>query len=599
MGFADVGADVFIAIGIIALFAGGAAPLSIIIASIAYICNGLMYAELTTIYPYAGGAQIYSMKAFNDLLGFLAGWALLLDYVVDISLFSLATTGYLSSFFPFFQGKSNLTPVISFFLVLGLIIINIFGIKGSSRFNETLVSVTLVTQLLILFLGFVFAFKPGLFTRQILEVGSPNSFQQISYLGIGSIRNENFLYSITLAMISFIGIESIAQAAEETRRPEKWIPRAYKLSILSVVFMVLGFSCLGMGILPWKELAGSYSSPLLAISQKIPFYPAILTFIVACVAVAICYVSTNTGVIGVSRVTYSMSKLNLFPKWFSSVHTRFKTPYRTIIIFGLIGGLLSFVGDLPAIADLYAFGALLSYIFVSASFIIIRNREKNIYRSWKVPGTFLFKVSGKKLEIPLVGVIGMIFNLFIWILTGLYHSTGRVLAIAWFSTGLAIYILYRKKASLNILSSRIKEKITPLARITTASFLMDPYDDITAIAETIRHRLKKFFDITVTCIIDPDLLKMNYIEAYGFGEKLKAEFDGNKSVKSLIKSGYSVKFKFYVGPMEKIVKEEALSPDKDVIIVLVKRKLLRRREEPETLKFLRKTGKLMVLRVFR
>ncbi len=100
MGYADVGADIYVAIGLVALFAGGASPIAFLIASVTYVATGLAYSELATTYPYAGGAHIYAMKAFNDLFGFIAGWAVMLDYTVDIALFSLASAGYLSFFFP-------------------------------------------------------------------------------------------------------------------------------------------------------------------------------------------------------------------------------------------------------------------------------------------------------------------------------------------------------------------------------------------------------------------------------------------------------------------------------------------------------------------
>src|SRR5712692_11522602 len=100
MGYADVGADVYIALGLVTLYAGGRAPIAFLIAAVTYVATGLAYAELATAYPYAGGAHVYSMKALNDLAGFIAGWAVMLDYTVDIALFSLASDGYLTYFLP-------------------------------------------------------------------------------------------------------------------------------------------------------------------------------------------------------------------------------------------------------------------------------------------------------------------------------------------------------------------------------------------------------------------------------------------------------------------------------------------------------------------
>ena len=136
-------------------------------------------------------------------------------------------------------------------------------------------------------------------------------------------------------MTSFIGIESIKQAAEETRRPDKWIPRANKLSIISVVVFAVGLSALSMGLMNWQDLAASRNDPISAIATHIPIIGLYLAPIVALTGFAICFVSTNTGVIGVSRIVFSMGRFDLLPQWFYRVHSKFRTPVRTILVFGV------------------------------------------------------------------------------------------------------------------------------------------------------------------------------------------------------------------------------------------------------------------------
>jgi len=269
MGYADVGADVYVAIGLVALYAAGAAPLAFLAASVTYVCTGFAYAELASVYPYAGGAQIYAMKAFNDLAGFIAGWAVMLDYTIDVALFSLASAGYLSFFFSWIKSESFTIQVlgagvkvtalslIALVLVIFLLAVNIVGIRESSLFNEFLVSLSLLVESLILVSGFLLAFKIYLFLRQITIFGTPFTFTNVHYIPGLNINHQNFIYGVTLAMTSFIGIESIAQAAEETVRPYKWIPRANKLSIISVIVFAVGLSILSVGLMPWMEIAGA------------------------------------------------------------------------------------------------------------------------------------------------------------------------------------------------------------------------------------------------------------------------------------------------------------------------------------------------------
>jgi APA family basic amino acid/polyamine antiporter len=202
------------------------------------------------------------MKAFNELTGFVAGWAVMLDYTIDMALFSLASAGYLSFFIPSIKtghvvfhilGLMVSIPhlgIISATLVAFLLIVNVIGIRESSFFNEILVSLDLVIEGVILIFGLVLAFSLAQFLNQLTVIGSPEPHLNIAYsfpsLGF---HNQNFIYGITIAMTSFIGIESIAQAAEETRRPDRWIPRANKLSIVSVVVFAVGLSALSMGIM--------------------------------------------------------------------------------------------------------------------------------------------------------------------------------------------------------------------------------------------------------------------------------------------------------------------------------------------------------------
>ena len=180
MGYADVGADVFIALGLVTLYAGGRAPLAFLVAAVTYVATGLAYAELATAYPYAGGAQVYSMKAFNDLAGFIAGWAVMLDYTVDIALFSIASAGYLSYFLPsaFTTGQISIgnVPVallglLATILVIFLLLLNTIGIRSSSILNEILVGLGIIVQAAILIISLALHFNWNSFVHQLLTIG--------------------------------------------------------------------------------------------------------------------------------------------------------------------------------------------------------------------------------------------------------------------------------------------------------------------------------------------------------------------------------------------------------------------------------------------
>jgi APA family basic amino acid/polyamine antiporter len=617
MGYADVGADIYVAIGLVAVFAAGASPLAFLIASITYITTGLAYSELATIYPYAGGAHIYAMKAFNDLVGFIAGWAVMLDYTVDIALFSLASAGYLSFFFPRIIGGQVLVDllglklaipylgIIAGALVLLLLAVNIIGIRESSMFNEILVSFDLFVEAIILVSGFVLAFSLARFLGQVTTFGSPILHPNIAYaLPSLGVQDQNFVYGITLAMTSFIGIESIAQAAEETRRPDKWIPRANKLSIISVVIFAIGLSALSMGMMGWADLANARNDPISAIAGHIPVIGTYLAPIVALTGFAICYVSTNTGVIGVSRIVFSMGRFDLLPRWFYKVHRRFKTPVRTILVFGGIGMALAFIGELTFVADLYNYGALLSYIIVNVCLIVLRNKEASAYRAWKVPGAINLRIGKQKVTVPLISVVGAISCAGLWSLILTFHEGGRLLGTAWIIIGVVGFVALRKMKHMPIWTTQTGKRILPGGYIMNAVVLVRIPEDEEEVLASIRGALDKRFHITLLNILDPlDLaLSTDTLSDYSQIKQYQTEtLDDLQSIAGQLRSeGYQVTPRVEIGPFMKTLDEEA-GAEKNDVILLLKRKTMRRHieksAEDSALAILSKyPGKVMIAR---
>ncbi len=617
MGYADVGADIYVAIGLVALFAGGASPLAFLIASVTYVATGLAYSELATTYPYAGGAHIYAMKAFNDLLGFIAGWAVMLDYTVDMALFSLASAGYLSFFVPSMRtghvvlrllGLSLSVPhlgIVAGAMVLLLMAVNIIGIRESSIFNEVLVSLDLVVEAIILLTGLLLAFSLARFLGQITVFGSPEFHVNIAYsLPSLGIQDQNFIYGITIAMTSFIGIESIAQAAEETKRPDKWIPRANKLSIVSVVVFAVGLSAVSMGMMGWQELAAASTDPISAIAAHIPMIGPFVAPVVAATGFAICYVSTNTGVIGVSRIVFSMGRFDLLPRWFYKVHPKFKTPFRTIIVFGLIGTTLAMVGELTFVADLYNYGALLSYIIVNVCLIVLRNKEAGAYRAWKVPGTINLRFHDRTYYLPLISVVGAISCGVLWSLILTFHEGGRILGTAWVLIGIAGFVVLRRMRKMHVLTAETGKRIRPGGYVMNAVALVRTPADEEAVTSAISEALDTRFHITLLNIVDPTELGLSSDTLSDYSQIKQYQAESAKELQAISNKlrsmGYEASPKVEIGPFEKIADDEA-STDKNDVIVLIRRKALKghfekEREDSAIAVLSKYPGKVMVVR---
>jgi basic amino acid/polyamine antiporter, APA family len=326
-GYADVGADIYTALGIVALAAMGLTPLAFLLAGSIYAMVGLCYAELASAYPVAGGGQYFTLRGLGDPFGFLAGSALLLDYVIDISLFTVIAFGYLNYFLPFvtfghsfqdFAIQIGPLHVLWLWLVetlagIGILIwLNCLGIKISSLVNEVLGVITIAAQSIILIAGFLFIWNPNLVTHQLV-------FHRPS-LG-------QFAFGTSLAIISFVGLESISQVAQETRRPATIIPRTSIGLILSVLLFAIAFSVLAVGMVDQVtqlplDFKGHEGDPVALLARNIPIIGAVAAPLTALVGGIVVYISANSGVVSVSRLTYSMSQFHLLPAWLDRVHPR-------------------------------------------------------------------------------------------------------------------------------------------------------------------------------------------------------------------------------------------------------------------------------------
>lgn len=423
MGFADVGADVFLALGLIAAYAHGLMPLAILAAAIVYVTSGLAYAELAAAIPLAGGASSFGRRAFGKKVSFVAGWGLLLDYTIDIALFAFASAGYLSFFLP---AIVPIVPLAAAGLIFVLLLLNLLGIKESSAMNSALTLVVLVILFALIFVGYNYTWSEQKFLAGLTPIEQDPGW-------------DSFLYSITLAMVTFVGIESISQGAEETKNPEKVIPRATILAIVVVLFFAIVLSVMALGIVTPQVLKENMNNPLLPIVGAMPFAGVLLP-VMALAGFLVCFVSANTGIIGVSRVAYSMSQNGLISRRINWIHPVFNTPWLTIIIFSLIAMFLAIVGSMVFLGELYAFGALTAYTVANISLIKLRISEPALARPFKVPLNFRWRGA----EISVISIIGVVSCVAIFALVALLHTEGRNFAILWFLAGGIYFVWYGK-----------------------------------------------------------------------------------------------------------------------------------------------------------
>lgn len=449
VGYGDVGSSIYYALGLTALYALGATPIALAIAGFVFICTCLSYAEMATTFPEPGGSATFSRYAFNDLISFIAGWGLLLDYIVTIAISAFAIPPYLHYLIPFPKTvlvESSMTIGIIAFLFL----LNLIGVKQSGRFSLILAIVTIVSQLLVIVIAAVL----------LLNLPFIISHLKIGVAGVDwSPSWGEFLKGTAMAMVAYTGIESIAQLAAEAKKPALTIPRAIKWVMYTLVLFYILISIVGLSVVSPHELGTKYiDDPVAGIVRQLPFGGAWLAPWFGVIAAIILLIAANAGLIGASRLTFSMGEYYQVPHFFYKIHAKFRTPYMALAVFAVLSSLIVIWsrGQMLFLADLYNFGAQIAFFFAHVSLLVLRFRKPALARPFKAP--FNIPMGGKR-SVPLTAVIGAIATFGVWLTVVITKPDGRNLGFVWIFLGLVMYLFYRKRKKIAAMGQLEIEKI--------------------------------------------------------------------------------------------------------------------------------------------
>jgi len=412
----------------------GATPVALGIAGILFIFTALTYAEGTAMLPEAGGSASFARHAFNDAAGFTAGWALMLSYIVTISISAYTIPPYLGYFWEPFKTSPILGTATSMGIVVFLMAINVIGVRETSIVNIGAAILDIATQVSLVIIGFILIFSPAVVWHRIVD-NWPTA--------------ENLVLGIALATIAYTGIETMSQMAEETRQPEKRVPHALILMIAAVLVIFAGISLVSLSAMPPEELASEWSrDPVAGIAANLPLalLREILKPLIAILAGTILLIATNAGIMGISRLAFSLGTHRLEPSVLSRVHHRFKTPYISIILFSMVALLILTPGFFAAnvfenMGALYAFGSLLAFMFAHASILNLRARKPDLPRPFKLGWNL--RIKGK--ELPLSAILGLCATATIWIIILITQPYSRWIGISWMVVGFIIFYVYRRK----------------------------------------------------------------------------------------------------------------------------------------------------------
>jgi APA family basic amino acid/polyamine antiporter len=436
--YGNVGSSIYYALGLVAAFALGMTPIVFLIAGLIFAATAATYTEATTMYPEAGGSSSFARRAFNELWSFCAAWAQMLNYIITCAISAYFVPHYLAVFWePLGRPPADIIAGIGVVAVLALL--NVVGVKEAAALNIFLALADFLTQVLLVLVGLALVF-------------SPETLVQNVDFGVAPTLSD-FLVAIPVGMVAYTGIETISNLAEEARDYGRTIPRAMAGVVVAVFAIYAFLPAVALSAMPVEnghtDLADKYAGdPILGVVENIELgalqQPA--EIYVGVLAATILFIATNAGLIGVSRLTYSMGQYRQLPAQLRRLHPRYRTPYIAIIVFGLVACLTILPGQAEFLGTVYAFGAMLSFTIAHLAVIALRVKEPDHERPFRGPGAI--RIAGR--EVPLFAVFGAFGTGSAFIVVSALNRSTLVFGAAWLTLGVALYIAYRRNQGLSL-----------------------------------------------------------------------------------------------------------------------------------------------------
>ncbi|APB70436.1 amino acid permease [Paenibacillus polymyxa] len=423
---AIIGTGIFVLTGTGAVTAGPGLVLSFVIAGLACLFAALAYAEFASTVPVSGSVYTFTYATMGELLAFIIGWDLILEYMLAASAVSAGWSGYFVSFLngiglhiplEFTAAPGTLKDQTTYFnlpaflILMGITFLLYFGIKESKRINNFMVIVKIIVILLFIIVAFKYV-KPDNWTP----------FMPFGFSGVFG--------AAALVFFAFIGFDAVSSAAEETKNPARDLPRGIIFSLVICTFLYVIVSAIMTGIVPFMQFEG-ISHPVSLVLQV-----AGQNWVAGIVDIGAILGMTTVMLVmlyGQTRIMFAMSRDGLVPKVLSKVHSKYKTPYINTLFFGTLSALMGGLIPLDELASLVNIGTLSAFILISVAVIVMRKTQPDLPRAFRCPGVPYIPI----LAIVSCGVL--ILNL---------NGQTFIRFIIWLVIGMAVYFLYSRKNSL-------------------------------------------------------------------------------------------------------------------------------------------------------
>jgi APA family basic amino acid/polyamine antiporter len=442
-----IGTGIFVLTGAVAKDnAGPATALAFVVAGVVCALAGLCYAEFASTVPVAGSAYTFSYASLGELPAFVIGWDLVLELALGCAVVSVGWSGYVRSLMdtagiPMPGALSgthggdfgfDLLAAVLVLIITGILVV---GVKLSSRVTSVIVAVKLVVVLLVIIVGAFLInganYEPFIPPAKPNESGNGLTAPLVQLIFGFTPSNFGVMGIFTAAAVvffAFIGFDIVATTAEETRNPQRDVPRGILGSLLICTVLYVAVSIVVTGMQKYTRL--STDAPLADAFKAVghPFWAGLISFGAAVGLTSVCMIL----LLGQTRVFFAMSRDGLLPRTFSHVHPTFRTPYRSTITLGVIVAVVAGFTSIETLAELVNIGTLFAFVVVAIGVILLRRQRPDLPRSFRTP------------LVPLVPVLSVLASL--WLMINLPAETWVRFGI-WMAVGFVVYFGYGRRHS--------------------------------------------------------------------------------------------------------------------------------------------------------
>jgi basic amino acid/polyamine antiporter, APA family len=447
--YSAVGFSIYFALGVVADRGLGLTPLIFLAAGLLFVLTTLSYVEGGAMFRERGGSSSFARHAFNELIAFIAGWAILIDYLIVAALAAISVPHYLEPLTGDLS-SSGMEIAVAAAVIIAACLLNAFNITGRGRERPLaiLALADIALQLAVIGVGVLAVFHPERLTDQ-LDLFTDPSFQDVTYAAV-------------VAMLAYAGIEAASDLAPDIEVHPRDLKRIVSVGAVAVPLVYAGMAAIALMAVP--VVAGP-DGPQTALGNEFVEAPVLgvvsaydpawvsdaMRWLVALVAAPVLFWAVTTALLGVSRHMYTLAINRQIPSWLGKLNSRHATPHVAIAISGAIALGLVLPTDVKLLAGLYAFGAMLAITIAQLSIIRLRVKEPDRPRPFRVP----FDLTWRGARLPVPALFAALLSGLAFLSVLAYHDTARWVGGGWMAFGLLFYVVYRKLVEGTTLTKRV------------------------------------------------------------------------------------------------------------------------------------------------